>query len=208
MVYMNFTKIAPPAPNDPTVNEVTQLNNNWDLLDSKLSPYMSGGAISDIETGQEIFASGFRFGVWNGAAVRTPDDIDAAWSAWTAIPMFSPRVVRAGFTPRWRNNSLLRMVELSGGVLFNAAADPWTMGSLFTINADSAGAIPASMTPVGGTSRSPAATGLTAGTTVVAGALAIIDKPGGNTFTRIQCQYMGGPGGGNFIMLDQVWWWY
>lgn len=208
MVYLNFQKITPAAPNDPQVNEVTQLNDNWDTLDAKLLPYMSGGSISGIETGQEIFASGFRFGVWNGSTTRIPDDIDAAWSAWTALPMSSPRVARGGFTPRWRNNSLLRMVELSGGVLFNAAADPWTMGSLFTVNSDTSGAIPSSMTPVGGTSRSPAATGLTAGTTVVAGALIIIDKPGGNTFNRIQAQYMGGPGGGNFIMLDQVWWWY
>jgi hypothetical protein len=208
VAYFNFTKIAPPAPNDPNVNEVTQLNDNWDHLDSKLSPYMSGGALTGLETGQEVFASGFRFAVYDGSGVRSPDDIDAAWSAWTNLPMFAPRVIRAGFTPRWRNNSLLRMVELSGGVLFNAAADPWTMGALLTINADSAGAIPASMAPIGGSSRSPAATSLTAGTSVVSGAFCIIDKPGGNTFCRIQAQFMGGPGGGNFLMLDQVMWWY
>jgi hypothetical protein len=85
VAYFNFTKIAPPAPNDPNVNEVTQLNDNWDHLDSKLSPYMSGGALTGLETGQEVFASGFRFAVYDGSGVRSPDDIDAAWSGLVSL---------------------------------------------------------------------------------------------------------------------------
>lgn len=208
MPYFNFTKITPPAPNDPVVNEVTQLNDNWDHLDTKLNPYINGGSISGLESGQELFDGSFNFGVWDGAALRIPDDIDAGWSAWTALPMFTNRVARSGFTPRWRNNSLYRMVELAGGVLNNVAADPWPLGSFLTINADSTGAIPSSMQPVDGVHISPCATALTAGTSVVASGYAYIDKPVGNTFTRIRVQYMGGPGGGNFVQLDQIWWWY
>lgn len=208
MAYLNFNKITPPAPNDPNVNEVTQLNNNWDHLDVKCQPYMVGGALSGVETGQEYLNGSFRFIVWDGAAERVPDDVDAAWSAWTTMPMLAPRVARTSFAFKWRNNSLIRQVQLVGGVYFNAAQDPWTLGGYFTLNADSVGAIPASMVPIGGTHTGQAATALSAGTTLVAGASVTVDKPGGNTFCRVRAQYMGGPGGGNFIMLDQVRWWY
>lgn len=207
MAYLNFTKIVPAAPNDPTVNEVTQLNNNWDHLDTKIQPYLSGGSVTDIEVGQEFLDVSFRFAVWTGAQ-KVPNDIDGAWSAWTALPMLAPRVIRPSFTPRWRNNSLLRMVQIAGGVYFNVAQDPWTLGSYITINGDVANAIPASMVPVGGVHTGQAAGSLSAGGTVVAGAMVSVDKPGGNTFCRIRGQYMGGPGGGNFLQLDRVWWWY
>lgn len=206
--YLNFTKIIPPAPNDPNVDVAAQVNANWDLLDTKLQPYIIGGTLTLAEAGQEFFDANFRFSVWTGAASRIPDTIDDGWSAWTALPMFTNRVARAGFTPRWRNNPNLRMVELSGGLLNNAAADPWTPGSLLTVNADSAGAIPASMQPIGGYHINESATALSAGTTVVSAGYVYIDKPGGNTFTRIRAQYLGGAGGGNFLQLDQVWWWY
>lgn len=204
MPYFNFFKILA----DPFVNEVTQLNDNWQHLDDKLSPYVIGGAISDIEVGQEFFNGDFDFAVWTGAIQRAPDDIDSGWSAWSAIPILAPRAVRPGFTPRWRNNSLYRMVELAGGVLFNAAADPWTLGGTFTITNDAIAGIPAAFQPISLPHKSTAAAALTAGTAVTAGAAITVDKPGGNTHTRVFVQYMGGPGGGNFIQLDQVWWWY
>lgn len=205
--YFNFTKITPAAPNDPLVDEAAQLNANWDHVDTKLQPYMTG-VPTPTQAGQEYFDGSFRYVVWDGAAPRIPDEIDVNWSAWTALPMLAPRVIRPSFTPRWRNNSLLRMVELAGGVQFDAAANPWTMGGTFTLNGDVSGSPPASMLPIGGVHKSQAATALSAGTTVVAGAAITVDKPGGNTFLRIFAQYMGGPGGGNFIELDQVWWWY
>lgn len=206
MVYLNFTKITPPSPNDPNVNEVTQLNNNWDLLESKLNVYVNGGTITDIETGQEFFDGSFNYAVWDGAATIPPDDIDAAWSAWTNIPMLAPRVVRPGWQPKWRNNSLLRKVELTGGVLFNAAADPWTMGSSLQINQLAAGSPASTLGPVGAKHISQCAVALTGGTSVTAGGYVTIDTSGG--FVRMAVQYLGGGGGGNFVMLDQVWWWY
>lgn len=205
--YLNFTKIVPPNPNDPTV-DVNDINDNWDLLDTKLNPYINGGTLVVIEAGQEYFDPSFRYSVWTGSATRNPDTIDDNWSAWTALPVASSRAIRPSFTPKWRNNSVLRMVELTGGFLFDASANPWTMGSLITLNADTSGAIPSSMQPIGGSHSTEAATSLSAGTTVCAAAYIYIDKPGGNTFTRIRAQYLGGPGGGNFIQLEQVWWWY
>lgn len=204
--YFNFTKILPPNPNDPVVNEVTHLNNNWDHIDLKLQPYMAGGTLSLAEAGQEFFDTNFRFGVYDGASQRIPDDIDANWSAWTAIPILSPRVARASFTPRWRSNSKLRMVELAGGVNFDASANPWTQGSSFQLNQLAAGSPSSSFAPIGGVHKSPAATALTGGTSTVASAIVTVDTSGG--FVRLAAQYMGGGGGGNFIQLDQVWWWY
>jgi hypothetical protein len=204
--YLNFSKILPLKPNDPLVNEDTQLNDNWDLLDTKLQPYMIGGSLTLTEVGQESFNGSFRYSVWDGAAQRLPDDIDAGWSSWTALPILSPRVARGSFTPRWRNNTAYRMVELSGGVLFDASANPWTMGSAFQVNQLASGSPTSALAPIGGTHKGPCATALSAGTTIVAGGLVTVDSSGG--FCRINAQYMGGPGGGNFLMLDQVWWWY
>lgn len=204
--YFNFNKIVPAAPNDPFVDEVAQLNSNWDQLDTKLAPYMNGGTLSLAQAGQEFFDAGFRYGVYDGAAQRLPDDIDGAWSAWTAIPMLAPRVIRTGLTPRWRSNSLLRVVELSGGVQFDATANPWTMGSSFQFNALSAGSPANTLGPIGGKHVSPCGTGLTAGTTVVASGYITIDTSG--SFVRMAAQYLGGPGGGNWVQLEQVWWWY
>lgn len=206
--YLNFSKILPPNPNDPNVNVVSQINANWDMIDNALKPYIKGGSLSLVEQGQEFFDSNFRFAVWTGSAQRLPDTIDDGWSSWTALPVASGRSNRSGFTPRWRNNSLYRMVELSGGYLFDASANPWTAGSLITLNADSAGAIPASMAPIGGYHICPCATALSAGTTVVSDGYLWIDKPGGNTFCRLRAQYLGGTGGGNFLQIDQGWWWY
>lgn len=208
MVYFNFLKVAPAAPNDPVVNEVTQINNNWDHLDLKLQPYMIGGTISGVETGQEFFDSNFRYAVWDGAATIIPDDIDAGWSAWTNFPIASGRFARAGFTPKWRNNSLYRMVECTGGFNFDAGAGAWPMGTAFLLNGDTSGSPPASMVPVGGRHVGQAATALTGGTSVVAAARIVAEIPGGSSFVRLTGQYMGAGGGGNFIQLDQVWWWY
>lgn len=206
MAYLNFTKIAPPSPADPTVNEVTQLNNNWDVLESKLGVYSTGGSITGIETGQEFMNVSFQNCVWDGAATVASDDIDAAWTAWTNIPMLAPRAIRPSFQPKWRSNPLLRKVELVGGILFDAAASAWTMGSSFQFNSLAAGSPANTLGPIGGKHISQAAAALSGGTSVTAGAYITIDTSG--SFVRMAAQYLGGGGGGNFIMLDQVWWWY
>jgi hypothetical protein len=206
MAYFNFTNVSPASPSDPLVNEITQINNNWDHLETKLNPYMIGGGVSGIETGQELFDGSFRYGVWDGSTTRITDDVDAAWSAWTNIPMLAPRVIRSGYQPKWRNNSLLRKVELTGGIQFDATANPWTMGSSFQFNSLAAGSPPNTMVPIGGKHIAQAAAAQTAGTSVAAAGYITIDSSG--SFVRMACQYLGGGGGGNFVQLEQVWWWY
>lgn len=207
MVYLNFTKIVPAAPNDPNVDEVTQLNNNWDLLDSKLSPYMIGGTITNLEAGQEFFGGpNTRYAVWNGTASRYPDVIDSGWSAWNSFPM--TLAIRSGFVPKYRVNTTIRRVELVGGVQWDSAGNAWTLGALFNVTNDIAGGIPAAYTPVGGKAVCIGAGPSTTSPSVVAAGYFVIDKPAGNTYIRIQAQYLGGPGGGNFLQLDQVGWWY
>jgi hypothetical protein len=204
--FFNFTKIVPAAPSDPLVDEAAQLNANWDHMDARLTPLMLGGTLTLAQAGQEYLDSNSRFAVWDGAAARIPDDIDSAWSAWTNIPMLAPRAIRSTFQPKWRSNSLLRKVELSGGISFDVSSNVWTQGTLFQFNALSAGSPANTLGPVGGKHVNQAATGLTAGTSVTAGAYIVIDTSG--SFTRMSCQYLGGGGGGNFVQLEQVWWWY
>jgi hypothetical protein len=204
--YFNFNFITPAAPNDPLVDEAAHLNANWTEIDNKLAPYNNGTTVTPVEIGQEYIDASGRFAVWDGTSSRVPDDIDAAWSAWTNIPMLAPRVIRPGFQPKWRSNSLLRKVELTGGIQFDSSANTWTAGSSFQFNALSTGSPASSFAPIGGTHRSQAAAALTAGTVVVAAGYITVDTSG--AFVRMSAQYLGGPGGGNFIMLDQVWWWY
>jgi hypothetical protein len=209
MAYLNFTKITPAAPNDPNVNEVTQLNDNWDQLDAKLQPLIIGGTLINVEVGQEFPDNSFNFAVWDGAASVTPDDIAQAWTAWTNLPMATGRFIRSTFQPKWRDNPLTRQIQLTGGVQFDSGAGAWPMGTSFLLNADSSGSPPLSKLPIGGKHVQTAAAALTATPAVTAGAHIIVENPGGTSgFVRVKAQYMGGPGGGNFIMLDQVWWWY
>jgi hypothetical protein len=207
MTYLNFNKIIPPKPNDPTVDEVAQLNNNWDLLDAGLKPYIDGSAPTfTLETGQERFDGSDNFAVWDGAALRAPDDSALGWSAWTNIPMLAPRAIRTGFQPKWRSNSLLRKVELTGGIQADNVASAWTMGSLLQFNSLAAGSPANTFGPIGGKHVAPAGAALTAGTSVTAAGYIVIDVSG--SFVRMSAQYLGGGGGGNFIQLEQVWWWY
>jgi hypothetical protein len=207
VAYFNFNKITPPAPNDPLVDEATQLNANWDHLDLKLQPYMLGGSMTGLETGQEYFSGGaFNFTVWDGAAGVVPDDIAEGWTAWANIPMLAPRAIRSGFQPKWRSNPLIRMVELTGGIQFDGAAGAWTMGSSFQFNQLASGSPALSFGPIGGKHIAQCAAALTGGTSVAASGYITIDTSG--SFVRMAAQYLGGGGGGNFIMLDQVWWWY
>jgi hypothetical protein len=207
--YLNIQKIVPLPPLDPNVNVATQLNSNWDLLDTKLAPYQNGTTVTPTETGQEYINSSGRYAVWDGAAERVPDDIDSAWSAWTNLPLFSSRAIRTGFQPKWRNNSLLRMVQLTGGFQADSSASAFTPANIYFVTDDNAaGGIPQSMKPIGSKHICPCAVALTAGSVVVASGYMTIDAPGGAANCRLRVQYLGGPGGGNFVMLDQIWWWY
>lgn len=208
MTYFNFTKITPAAPNDPVVNEVTQINNNWDNIEAQLLAVSAGtGALTGAEQGQEWISPAGRFRTWDGAANKDPIDIDAQWSAWTALTLAATVAARPSFTPRWRNNSLLRRVELDGCILKDSIASAWPApGVLVVVSATGAGQIPAALAPLSQPMITISAAALPTSPGQSAQGWHSIDTSG--AFIRIMTTYMGGPGGGNFIALDGIEWWY
>lgn len=203
MTYFNLLQIAPPSPNDPLVNEVTQINNNWDDIDTKIGALTTTtGTITSPEQGQEYITNTGRTRVWNGAANRDPDDIDASWTAWTALPVAATVAVRPSFTPRWRNNTALRRVELAGGILKDAGAGAWPAAVVVVTTGVSG--IPDTLQPIGGVTRQMSAAALPA--TGGTGAWWQVDT--NTSFVRLRTRYMGPAGGGNFIQLDGIEWWY
>src|SRR5882757_10601962 len=101
------------------VDVVAHINNNWDDIEAKLSNLtLLPSLLPSPETGQELAFSSAqtRFRVWTGAAYRDPDPIDPSWSAWTALPLSANVVARTGTTPRFRTNSLIRQVQLTGAI--------------------------------------------------------------------------------------------
>lgn len=205
MTYFNFTKVAPPSPSDPLVNVTTHLNNNWDEIETKFSSLITmSGNIINAEAGQEAVGSVAQsFYVSNGApfVMRSADDIQTSWSAWTAIPLNAAVVARASFTPRYRTNSVLRLAELSGGVQKDAPASAWPAALVVITNL-----LPLSIVPIGNLSFQQSAAAIPTTPANGSAGYHLIDTNGPNT--RIQVRYAGGPGGGNFIMLDGIKWWY
>lgn len=209
MPFWNFSKIVPPAPNDPLVNEQTQLNNNWDYADGQLTLLTTNpmsAVLPGAETGQEWIYNG-RLGVWSGTQLVFPEDIELSWTAWSPFTLLSPAAPRATFTPQWRSNPLIRQVELAGGVLFNAAAAAWPL-SLVAISDEAApGGIPVAFAPMGGITYMSAATSIPSTANRGASAHIAVDNNAGVN-CRIRVRFMGASGGGNFVALDKVRWYY
>lgn len=205
MTYLNFTKITPAAPNDPFVNVVTHLNNNWDEIDTKLFAHtLMNITLVNPDQGQDFVTGLQKFRIWTGAAYREPDDIDSAWSAWTALPLSGNVAPRVGFTPRWRSNSLLRLVELAGGIQKDGAGSAWPAALVVATTGTSG--IANTFLPIGGVVYQQSAAALPTSSTNSAAGWHTIDVSG--AWVRIQTRYSGGPGGGNFVMLDGIKWWY
>lgn len=207
-MYWSFNKIAPPAPNDPLVNVTTQFNDNWDIAEAKLVQLTQNpmpSTLTDAEIGQEWIYDG-RLAVWDGTNLVVPADIDTAWTSWEVLELASPVSARPLFTPRWRRNTLLKQVELSGCAIYNSAA-AWP-AAFTVISADSAVlGIPAAYQPYGGATFIPTATSIPSTANRAAGAHIQIDAPGGVS-CQIRARYTGSSGGGNFVALDTVRWYY
>lgn len=213
MVYFNFNYVTDP-PNDETVNEETQLNDNWEELDAKLQGWNQkpSNITGPIPVGTEALdpqhpGDEYRIAVWDGANwVRSLNHV-TSWGAWANLSLRAPAVERAGFTPRIRINQWTRRIQLSGGVLFNAAADPWPTGSDVEITADAA--IASSFAPApGGLMFYQAATSQVTGASQIATALIRVSTEAAPARTSIKVRFQGDAGGGNFVMLDQLKWWY
>ena len=213
MVYFNFNYVTDP-PNDETVNNETQLNDNWELLDTKLQGWNQkpSNIVAPIPVGTEALdpqhpGDEYRIAVYDGTDwVRSLNHV-TSWAAWSNLGLRSPTVERSGFTPRIRANPWKREVMLSGGVLFNVAADPWPTGSDVEITSDTA--IQSSLAPVPGNRVCyQAATSQVTGANTIATAIIIVSLKASPARVAIDIRFQGDAGGGNFVMLDGLKWWY
>lgn len=209
MTYINFTKIAPPAPNDPTVNEVTQLNNNWDEMERVLSTQQGLSPVVNPEAALEVIdLPNNKFRVHDGTVFNTADSIKAAWTSWNAVALLAPIVPRSGFTVRYRSNPILRRVEVHGAV--QNGSTPASFGTAtFTLTADTGG-IPDSLKPVGSRTLAYSCAGAfpISGNTVTGSRFLVSANPTPGNSVRIQGRYLGVSDGTSSLILDGIAWWY
>jgi len=216
LAYFDFNYVTDP-PNDETVDVETQLNNNWEEVDKKTTPFnqmpadFSGIGIP-IPIGTEAFdpehpGSEHRIAAWNGTTWIRSLNHAAPWSGWQTMEIRSPVVIRTGFPVRARVDAIARRVVLSGGLYFNASQDPWPTGTTVEVTTDTAMGI--SLAPVnGGICCRQAAAGAITTTNGFASAVAIIETKTSPDRTALSIRYQGDAGGGNFVMLDGVSWWF
>lgn len=214
MPYFNFNYVTDP-PDDENVNAITQLNNNWAEVETKTKPFNSSPANFTgitVPVGTEAFdpehaGSEDRIAVWDGTTWRRGLNHVTAWSNWDNLTLRSPTVARTGFPPVARVDIIARRVTLMGGVYFNAAIDPWPTNTTVEITNDTA--IQTSLAPVnGGMSVSQGATGQITTANGFAAAVIIVELKSSPSRVAVSVRYQGDAGGGNFIMLDGVEWWY
>lgn len=213
MAYFDFNYVTDP-PNDETVDEVTQLNDNWQEVANKINPFNQSPADFTgitVPKGTEAFdpehaGSENRIAAWNGTTWIRSLNHGSAWNAWQLVPIRAPRVLRTGFPVAIRVNQVTRHVVLMGGVLFDAGSGAWTTNTTYEITTDAA--IQQSLAPVGGLSYQQGATGMITTANGFASAVVEIKSATGPDRTAISVRYQGDAGGGNFIMLDGIEWWY
>lgn len=208
MSYANFNRIVPTDPNDPLVNLGTQLNANWDEAERLLTAQSQGGAlVLNPEFGLEVIDYvNERIQIYDGAAFQVAADIDAAWTAWQPIATKAPIQPKAGFTPRWRQNPLIRLVQISGRVQNGAV--PASFGTTtYEISADTGNGIPDAMQPYGGqvNFNNCASTPISPSTS---SASYLMVSPNAGNNVKISGRFMGTSDGTSTMQLDRVQWWY
>lgn len=214
MAYFNFNYVTDP-PNDELVNDDTQLNANWQEVADKIDPFNHQPAeFGDIvvPVGTEAFdpenaGSDYRIAVWAGDRWVRSLNHTTTWTTWQSIAIRSPRVARPDYPVEAKIDAYARRVVLRGGVLFNAAGDAWPTNTNIEITTDTA--IQVGLAPVnGGESYQQTATGQITTANGFAEAIVRIVKKTTPDRTGIEIRYQGDAGGGNFVMLDGIEWWY
>lgn len=210
-MYFDLNLVTDP-PNDETVNYETQLNNNWEEIADKINRFnQSPGNFSGITIpkGTEALTTDdpTRVGVWNGTQWCRSLNHNAAWTNWQALGLRSPRVARTNYAPMARVDTVARHIVLQGGVLYNAAADPWPTNTTVEITDDVS--IQTALAPVnGGQSIQQGATGQITTANGFASAIISISTLTSPNRVAVSVRYQGDVGGGNFVMLDGIEWWY
>lgn len=206
MAFFNFNLLTDP-PGDPLIDEDVYLNQNWDKLDSRLNQFQQipNTIAATIPIGTEAFRTSGLVMVWTGSAWRNADSIPLGWSAWNLISIEPAAAVnRPGFELKYRVNTVCRKVELAGGLRATAASGPWVRGKILVTT--TTGGIPAANKPVYDHIQQ-SATGIGTVAGQFASARIHIEANGTNS-VKLFVSYQGDDIGGNFVMFDNVKWFY
>lgn len=202
--FFDFNLITDP-PGDELVDEQSQLNANLDKMDSRLNQFQQqpDNTVVSPPVGTEALIGNI-IRVWTGSAWRFADNPNSGWGSWATIALVAPYVHRTGFTLQYRVNTMIRKVELAGGLYAAAAQTAWPRSKV-QVTANTGG-IPDTYKPVNNHPQTGAAgIGTTAGQ--FAGARIWVESNAGNSI-KLSVSYQGDDIGGNFVMLDPVRWWY
>lgn len=206
MTFFDFGYVTDP-PDDEFVDEATQMNTNWDNVDTRLNQFQQEetNTIADtIPVGTEALHT-LRIPVWNGTGWVFESSIPLGWQPWIDLPLWDPVVERPGFTPKYRVNTTIGKVMLSGGCRSDVDAGSWPK-LWYSLTLDDLTGIPPEYKPVHNCIQ-PTATGI--GTVEGEFAFAHISiEDGSPNSVQIRALYQGDDVGGNFVMLDGVSWWY
>lgn len=217
MPAYNFDFIgAPPA--DDLVNEQSQLNGNLDQIENRYNFLQNivGATFPDADKPKGLeqirnVSGDFRPSVWNGASWRVPSATQNAWSAWTNIGLVAPyNDAWAGFTPRYRTNSFLRLLQIRGRIRNTTSGSPMNKAAWTNFSSGASG-IPLTFQPyatsVWTTSTSPITATSPVGSEIAAARLRVNTDA---TACRLDFNWMGQDSAatGNYISLDGWEWWY
>lgn len=176
-------------------------------LETKLAPFQNNpSTVVSPPLGTEAFANG-EPAVWDGS-VWNNNLSHNTWTAWQNLAIRSPRVARSGFPPVCAINAWQRRIVCMGGYLFDAAAAAWPTGSDVEVTSDIA--IGTQFAPVpGGLTYYQGATSQVTGVNQLATASIRVESIAGPPArVGIFIRFQGDAGGGNFVMLDGLEWWY
>lgn len=205
--YINLGRIIPPNPNDSTVNVATQLNANWDEIERVLTVQQGNSPVVSPEYGLEVIDyTNSKLQMWTGAAFKTVTDFSQDWTTWQAFALQSPIVARSGFTPRWRSNPTIRLVEIQGRVQNGSTPASFGASTVQLTNNTGTG-IPATFNPVGNNViYSNAATPAISPSTA-SGSYISVQSNGANN-VKILGTFLGSSDGTSSLVLDNIAWWY
>lgn len=205
--YFDFNYIDDP-PVDELVDEESLLNENWEKADIGLH-LLQQEEVDPVDppVGLDVFRKldgDVHRAVWIGGSYRFASSIPLGWGSWIELGLESPVVARPGWTPKARVNERIRQVQLTGGVRADSSSSAWPSSSVQLTDDDTA--INDSFGPVGGKSIQQSACGAIGTDGELATARITIEVV--SSLVRIYAQWYGESGGGNFICLDGIKWWY
>ena len=183
-----------------------------DLEDKLVGFNQQPGAVVSPPVGTVVFNPSGTFGTdriaaWDGTTWRLNLNHVGTWSAWQNLDLRSPVVARSGFSPRVRVNAYQRRIVIYGGVVASAALGAWPATAL-EITTDTAIGPEFAPVPGGLSYYQGVGAGVTGANQVATANIKIEHITVGTPRVAISVLFQGDAGGGNFVMLDGLEWWY